>query len=1220
MQHHLALQNGQTRRFGFALVVALSFMAYILLLLLSITTIVRVESESAAIQQDQLEAVQSALLALNMAIGQLQAYTGLDTRVTASSQLLDENSVHMTGAWRSWEGSDREANGKPTAPNYGAKRDAGDLDASNPFAGLDVAPDAGRFLGWLTSAELPDDPDDPIPDTILSNTEGDGLVPLVGSGSVAQASEKVYIAPTLIDKADGASTSMAWWVSGDNAKAMINADLNDAPTTVQDWQERVRSNGRADPESFELEAIDDSNDANFGKLIPSTETLSFVAAPSAELRRFHDLTVFNRGLLTNTAVGGWRRDLSLMTESYDAATSSTSSSLPSSGLPFYTLRPGSVFNARKAVASNYDPGALLYPWLDSYRRKGGQGWQRSPAIGSWTLLADYCMQYKKLEDFSVASTEFPQLGSHCWPSWNDPGLGWTDKIRVAPIISRVHWIFSLAAEVESNPTDPNNPKYYPKVLVTPVVTIWNPYNVEIEVPSSLDYRLAFQLDAFTPFRFKFWMGGEPAYSGSEGLSFGEMTTYSTMNLTFPSENIILAPGANRVYSVSGVASGDGSLPLEEGYALFGGFEYYIEKVTGSFSVDAANKILLDAGDEFAVEAVTADAELSNGQGRGVHLDVKVGQGGNLILVCPIRDFYNVNDFGGVSAFDDFYPALEPGDGSAYLKSVPIEDLVNERDSEPFAASMLASRISSPLAQPSESNFTHLLSKGFIQASPLGSYQEMRNESASDGGTPGVLHPINSGAYAFSYRDVLGWNDTGFGWIPQVDGDNSSYIVAGLEPNTGLTRCIMAELPTRPIQSLCDLQHWDARNNNPVPPFQFNIVGNASATPLLPKDKVSVLGTKTANRNMVNDDSYLLNHVLFDDWFVSSIAPDYGNFGTAPQRELRVVYEQHLSQEESLPNRFYLPSADADLPNASNAASAMTSGQKDSQTDKYPFETVASKLEVSGMFNINSTSVDAWRAILKHSRDVEVPYLDANGRIEMDDARSFTYPRTSIAGDQGTDSGSSESGLSFSSAAEFVGHRVLTEEQIDRLAEYIVDEIRERGPFLSLSEFINRRLTTDVDLALAGAVQHALDNLAALGASASENPYRELQANSVEITDLPPGNHQYSFPEAALGSSAFGLPGWIRQADILRPLAPLLSARDDTFTIRTYGDVRDPINPDKVIAQAWCEAVVVRAAEFVDPVDDSIALPHSTEMISDVNRFFGRKYKVVSLRWLSEEEI
>ena len=67
-------------------------------------------------------------------------------------------------------------------------------------------------------------------------------------------------------------------------------------------------------------------------------------------------------------------------------------------------------------------------------------------------------------------------------------------------------------------------------------------------------------------------------------------------------------------------------------------------------------------------------------------------------------------------------------------------------------------------------------------------------------------------------------------------------------------------------------------------------------------------------------------------------------------------------------------------------------------------------------------------------------------------------------------------------------------------------------------------------------------------------------------------------------------------------------------------MRDPINPDKVIAQAWCEAVVVRAAEFVDPVDDSIALPHSTEMISDVNRFFGRKYKVVSLRWLSEEEI
>ena len=199
--------------------------------------------------------------------------------------------------------------------------------------------------------------------------------------------------------------------------------------------------------------------------------------------------------------------------------------------------------------------------------------------------------------------------------------------------------------------------------------------------------------------------------------------------------------------------------------------------------------------------------------------------------------------------------------------------------------------------------------------------------------------------------------------------------------------------------------------------------------------------------------------------------------------------------------------------------------------------------------------------------------------------------------------------------------MFTEAQIDELANQIVGQIRKRGPFLSLSEFVNRRLdATDKDLALAGTIQKALDNLADLGAANPLNPFGVLQASSVEITAAPPGNADYGFPEAAIGHSAFGLPGWTRQADILRPLAPRLSARDDTFTIRAYGDARDPANPNKILAKAWCEAVVVRTADFVDPVDDSTVLPYSAAMTSNVNPRFGRKYRMVSFRWLNEKEI
>ena len=60
-----------------------------------------------------------------------------------------------------------------------------------------------------------------------------------------------------------------------------------------------------------------------------------------------------------------------------------------------------------------------------------------------------------------------------------------------------------------------------------------------------------------------------------------------------------------------------------------------------------------------------------------------------------------------------------------------------------------------------------------------------------------------------------------------------------------------------------------------------------------------------------------------------------------------------------------------------------------------------------------------------------------------------------------------------------------------------------------------------------------------------------------------------------------MPGWVRQADILKPLAPILSARDDTFTIRAYGDARDKSN-HKIPARAWCEVIVRRQADYVDP--------------------------------------
>jgi hypothetical protein len=85
--------------------------------------------------------------------------------------------------------------------------------------------------------------------------------------------------------------------------------------------------------------------------------------------------------------------------------------------------------------------------------------------------------------------------------------------------------------------------------------------------------------------------------------------------------------------------------------------------------------------------------------------------------------------------------------------------------------------------------------------------------------------------------------------------------------------------------------------------------------------------------------------------------------------------------------------------------------------------------------------------------------------------------------------------------------------------------------------------------------------------------------------------------------------------VLRPIAPILSARDDTFTIRAYGDARD--KSGNITARATCEAVVRRTRDFVDPAD---APDITTQPKSAANLIFGRRYEIISFRWLNNSEI
>jgi hypothetical protein len=216
----------------------------------------------------------------------------------------------------------------------------------------------------------------------------------------------------------------------------------------------------------------------------------------------------------------------------------------------------------------------------------------------------------------------------------------------------------------------------------------------------------------------------------------------------------------------------------------------------------------------------------------------------------------------------------------------------------------------------------------------------------------------------------------------------------------------------------------------------------------------------------------------------------------------------------------------------------------------------------------------------------------------------------VAGDQ--EAGEPAENNVYFATTEFGGYRVFTDDMLDFLAEKIVEQVRQRGPFLSLSEFVNRQLSDDTDLALAGAIQTALNELTA---DSSLNPFEIMQDESEPSVANPLGKHDYVFPEAAVGHNTYGLPGWTRQADILRPLAPILSARDDTFTIRAYGDARDANG--NIIARVWCEATVRRERNFIDLGDEADL---TTPPTLPANQTFGRRFNIISFRWLNADEV
>lgn len=1189
---------------GFALVVTVGLMVLLVLIAVGLLGLSSISLRASSSANAAAVARANARLSLQLAVGQLQSLAGQDTRITAprvpddpSAQL--DSVTPVSGVWRSWEGSDHDNNGRPKAPDYDSKKLAGD-----PAATPDAA-DGGRFLGWLTSTGAWAAPDPKtVPD--LKSEHADGFVPLVSDGSVKESKRRVFVKPTPVNTSTGA---IAWWTTGENSKAIVVPDPKPPDSSLTDWQQRARAHAVPSPKDFGFTAPLETSAATTG-------TLDLLASDhSAANRNFHDLTVWSSGLLTNAATGGWKRDLSLMTEKWNE--------LPSTKLPFFTLKPGENLRFSKAAPPQTSPGShpespLLY-WWSQYSANPSAGTDSQiPPIVSWDYLRNACVQYNSLIALSPSRgrTGMPWALESWWNSGSRQyRYEFLDQPRRWPALSRIYFMFSFASV-----PDGSNPANLKAALVmNPVVVLWNPYNVEITLAAPRRF-VVNTPNEITPVKFRFTVGKQtyPA------LSFNQITGSNNCDMRLigglNGESTTLKPGETRVFSVKDdtlVIPSPTSfryLDLYPGYRTYGGFV---------FTRIGPNKTEVSAlkNSDFKVD-LTFDAKTSlngrNGYGSILEFGHDTPNGNSTDNGFSHRTSRQYLMFSQQVATELWKPIAADD-----LPSCKLADVQGDRANRLFVTGVVGFRTA---------NDSMLPGNGCVQANPLNYFNDLSNANAlgvSGEIGAGIQHPANS-----SY-DIQFINGGDVSARPNVEpSTNRGYIVSGLDASSGLTNCVVAEVPMRPVQSLCDLQNFDLRNCNPVPPFQFNILGNSQASPLLPPDKVVRPDTGDAKR-MQHDDAYCLNHAFFDDWFVSSIAPDLKDWTRLAERGLETVYKDFLARFEDsetgapLPNHMFRPTPEAIKPDSGKAYDRDVK-----PADSY--RNIASKLTVEGMFNANSVSVKAWKALLGHALGQRQLYLTESGgswQVALAPGRDHVVSRLSVSGAGAAGIDPPPAGA-FADALEFSGHRTLTDDQVEALAEEIVTQIRRRGPFLSLAEFINRRLVSsnsDKDLALAGAVQAALAALADRGTSARENPYRELQRNSRRITQatvssMPAvADAKYLFSEAAEGWSANGVPGWLRQADILRPLAPVLSVRDDTFVIRAYGDARDP--QGRITARTWCEATVQRVAGFIDPSDADTDIPSVGKDSEDdrflqsvVNARFGRGFRILSFRWLAPGEI
>jgi hypothetical protein len=1173
---------------GFTLVVTLSLLVLLTLIALGMLGLSSVTLRHSSAHGVQSIARANARMALMLAIGELQKTSGPDQRVTLTSSL--------------------QAGAEPANPHW--------TGVTNVSPSSLTADPKSSAIQWLISGHLPN----PNRTLTLSTAAAQGDALKLGSYFSAPNTNRDLLAPAVAITQGNNRGRYAWWIADEGTKARVDVARPKA-TAASDRERLTQSQSPLENgwitlgnnwSAFEPDAALDKTS------LVSLPTVSLAAAnPSLEREYFADVTTGGLGLPVNVVTGGMKADLSLIFDRSQLSKrfgeryfGATPSALTWNGAPIYsfTTSTPSKFYLSDAISRN---GSL-------------------PTGPNWGNLWNFAMLWQ-----NVSGQQIPLVGGHplvesdlrykTWLPYTNHNQGnfrrdvQQTNSPVAPVLSMFQIGFRLNSELAPPSTPPSATQLYrAQVGIQPVVGLWNPYNISIRATS---YRFDWALYPYLRFNYarptgngtftdgrltKLWLREEWTSGAAVIPTPGDGSAGRWLQLETPA--IDLQPGEFRLFSVLdriSVRAGQ-TYTLKPGWSEKGAFIVDLKD-------DAGNTRLVPKGYRaWFGDIVLQDTQSNEVRSKFPSLDLSsvsstwfTLKSGNNILLRSTELWNGGSDPSISTALRVPEPVVSGSNGGLNTSKATylIEDLAGDTVTPNIATWSFFSRTTNQIEAPDANQRL----RGWIDANPRalvtnsvwdGSRVSSTGERSGWHTTTPFIGAWNSPGRPRVVGDGLGGNrgllaEGGSNITePEVNRAGGRYQGFGGASNTlagGKTNVIIYDVPRSPLVSIGQFQHAQLSRYNFEPGF---VVGNSYANPRIPLRSTSNPNFNGIGGLNVTDVSFDMNRKLWDSYFFSTMAPDYVN-GSGTSWDRFFDGKQLQAGTKTLPNPRMIFAPDRGDTTIDNILT--TSG------DRAP-EAIATRIMIKGAFNINSTSKNAWKTVLASMGASQLPVIHPQtGVVTWQNPASARFHRFGhVLTSQAYARGASGDGDAF-----WQGWRRPSDAEIEQLAQEIANEVKARGPFRSLAEFVNRHpQSSTVAHQQKGALQAALDRT--LNAN--------LPASVGKMATQPPGSqfsNATSNENTAVGSAAYVL-----QGDVLQSLAPILQARSDYFKIRACGEALD--NNGNVIARAWCEGMVQRYANYIDSRDASFRTP--AEFTSPTNRAFGRRYQMIAFRWLNQSEI